>query len=36
LRPGVVDFLTRILAMILSAIAVQLVIDAVRMLIVGG
>jgi multiple antibiotic resistance protein len=35
LRPGVVDFLTRVLALLLSAIAVQLVVDAVRSLIVG-
>ena len=32
LRPGVVDFLTRVLALLLSAIAVQLVVDAVRAL----
>jgi len=32
LRPAVVDFLTRILALLLSAIAVQLVVDAVRAL----
>ncbi len=35
LRPAVVDFLTRVLALLLSAIAVQLVVDAVRALIVG-
>jgi len=35
LKPGVVDFLTRVLALLLSAIAVQLVVDAVRSLIVG-
>ena len=32
LRPGVVEFLTRVLALLLSAIAVQLVVDAVRAL----
>ncbi len=36
LRPGVVDFLTRVLALLLSAIAVQLVVDAVRALALGG
>jgi multiple antibiotic resistance protein len=36
LRPGVVDFLTRVLALLLSAIAVQLVVDAVRMLVLGS
>jgi multiple antibiotic resistance protein len=36
LRPAVTDFLTRILALLLSAIAVQLVVDAVRTLIQGG
>jgi small neutral amino acid transporter SnatA (MarC family) len=36
LRPGVVDFLTRVLALMLSAIAVQLVVDAVRTLAAGG
>jgi multiple antibiotic resistance protein len=36
LRPAFVDFLTRVLALLLSAIAVQLVVDAVRALIVGG
>ena len=36
LRPGVVDFLTRVLALILSAIAVQLVVDAVRALVAAG
>jgi multiple antibiotic resistance protein len=35
LRPAFVDFLTRVLALLLSAIAVQLVVDAVRALIVG-
>ncbi len=35
LRPPVVDFLTRVLALLLSAIAVQLVVDAVRALIQG-
>ena len=33
LRPGVIDFLTRVLALLLSAIAVQLIVDAVRALI---
>jgi multiple antibiotic resistance protein len=36
LRPSVVDFLTRVLALLLSAIAVQLVVDAVRALIARG
>ena len=36
LRPAFVDFLTRVLALLLSAIAVQLVVDAVRALIVGA
>jgi multiple antibiotic resistance protein len=36
LRPAFVDFLTRVLALLLSAIAVQLVVDAVRALIDGG
>lgn len=36
LRPAFVDFLTRVLALLLSAIAVQLVVDAVRALIAGG
>jgi multiple antibiotic resistance protein len=36
LRPGVVDFLTRVLALLLSAIAVQLVVDAVRSLTAHG
>jgi multiple antibiotic resistance protein len=36
LRPAFVDFLTRVLALLLSAIAVQLIVDAVRALIVGG
>jgi multiple antibiotic resistance protein len=35
LRPAFIDFLTRVLALLLSAIAVQLVVDAVRALIVG-
>ena len=35
LRPAFVDFLTRVLALLLSAIAVQLMADAVRALIVG-
>jgi multiple antibiotic resistance protein len=35
LRPAFVDFLTRVLALLLSAIAVQLVVDAVRALILG-
>ena len=32
LRPGVIDFLTRVLALLLSTIAVQLIVDAVRAL----
>jgi multiple antibiotic resistance protein len=36
LRPAIVDFLTRILALLLSAIAVQLIVDAVRTLTQGG
>jgi multiple antibiotic resistance protein len=36
LRPGVVEFLTRVLALLLSAIAVQLVVDAVRALSSAG
>lgn len=36
LRPAFVDFLTRVLALLLSAIAVQLMVDAVRALIGGS
>jgi multiple antibiotic resistance protein len=36
LRPAVTDFLTRILALLLSAIAVQLVVDAVRTITQSG
>jgi multiple antibiotic resistance protein len=36
LRPALVDFLTRILALLLSAIAVQLIVDAVRTLTQSG
>ena len=33
LRPAAVNFLSRVLALLLSAIAVQLIIDAVRSLV---
>jgi len=36
LRPGLVQFLTRVLALLLSAIAIQLIVDAVRALILRG
>lgn len=36
LRPALVDFLTRILALLLSAIAVQLIVDAVRTITQSG
>jgi multiple antibiotic resistance protein len=36
LRPSVIDLLTRVQALLLSAIAVQLIVDAVRQLVPGG